>query len=94
MNHPPQRQGATAPARRKSNAELCWCAAYDDPATRGSMSTLIVPALRREVDELRGARHDALAAGCLDAWRACGMIADEIAKRAALENARRVLSDI
>jgi len=80
-----------ATQRRKTDAELCWCAAYDDLATRSSMRTLIVPALRREVAELRLARIEARDAGCLDTWRACGLIADEINKRAALQHARRVL---
>ena len=80
-----------ATQRRKTYAELCWCAAYDDLATRNSMRTLIIPSLCREVAELRKARIEFRDAGCLDTWRACGLVADEINKRAALQHARRVL---
>lgn len=70
---------------------LCWNAAYDNLATRGNMRYLVVPALRREVADLRRVRNEAKQAGCLDTWRAFGLIADEIDKRAALQHARRML---
>ena len=70
---------------------LCWNAAYDDLATHGSMRRLVVPAMRKEVAELRRIRNEAKRAGCLDTWREFGLIQEEIAKRAALQQARRML---